>query len=147
MKDSAYIRVQLKNIPQEFIGDYNLEDHMRIGWVYYGVLCGCYGLPHVGKIAHELLSKIHQEAGYCKTATPTGLWLHCWCPIHFVLTVDDFGVEYMQKKDVNHLSKIPKTHHKISQDRKGKKFSGINLEWNYAPNHADRTCRLSTKNI
>ena len=28
----------------------------------------------------------------------------------------------------------------------GEDFSGINLEWNYAPNHADQTCRLPMKN-
>ena len=52
----------------------------------------------------------------------------------------------MRKKDADHLAKILKTHHKISQDWEGKKFSGINLDWNYAPKHEDRTCRLTMKN-
>ena len=74
-----------------------------------------------------------------------GLWHHRWRPTHFVLIVDDFGVEYVKKKDTDHLQKVLKTHHKISQDWEGKNFSGINLEWNYAPNHADQTCCLSMK--
>jgi hypothetical protein len=56
-------------------------------------------------------------------------------------------VDHTQKKNADHLVNILKTHHgKISQDWEGKKFSDINLEWNYAPNHAGRMCCLSMKN-
>ena len=57
-----------------------------------------------------------------KTATTPGIWRHSWRPIHFVLIVDNFGVEYMHKKDANHLAKILKTHHKISRDWERKNF-------------------------
>ena len=57
-----------------------------------------------------------------------------------------FEVEYVRKKDANHLAKSCKTKHKISQDWEGKKISGINLEQNYAPNHTDQTCCLSMNN-
>ena len=52
----------------------------------------------------------------------------------------------MRKKHANHLAKILKTLHNIFQDWEGRTFSGISLEWNYAPNHADRTCCLSMEN-
>ena len=145
MKEPEYVRVQLKDIPQEFADEYKLEHHVRFGWVYFEVVHGCYGLPQAGKLAHDLLSERLLEAGYYETATMPGLWRHRWRPTQFVLIVDDFGVEYMRKKDADHLAKILKTYHKISQDWEGKKFSDINLEWNYAPSHADRTCRLSMK--
>ena len=146
MEEPEYVRVQLKDIPQEFINKYKLEDHVCFGWVHFAVIRGCYGLPQSGRLAHDLLIKRLHKAGYYTTATPPGLWRHRWRPIHFVLIVDNFGVEYVRKKDADHLTKIMKTHHKISQDWEGKKYSGINLDWNYAPNHADRTCRLSMKN-
>ena len=75
------------------------------------------------------------------------MWRHCWRPIQFVLIVDNFRVEYVRKKDADYLAKIPKTHHKISQDWEGKNISVINLDWNYVPNHADRTCCLLMKTI
>ena len=75
-----------------------------------------------------------------------GLWRHRCRPMQFVLIVDDFDVEYVRKKDADHLAKTLKKYHTISQDWEGKKFSNIDLTWTYAPNHADRTCRLSMKN-
>ena len=55
-------------------------------------------------------------------------------------------MEYVRKKESDHLAKTLKKHHTISQDWEGEKFSGIDLTWTYAPNHAERTCRLSMKN-
>ena len=145
MGNPEYVRVQLKETPQEFIDEYNLRDHDRFSWVYFEVVCGCYGIPQVGKLSHDLLSESLQEAGYYEAATTPGLWHHRWRPIQFVLIVDDFGVEYVRKKDADHLAKTLKKHHTISQDWEGKKFYGIDLTWTYAPNHADWTCRLSMK--
>ena len=42
MKEPEYIQVQLKDTPQEFIDEYNLEDHLRFGWVYFEGIRGCY---------------------------------------------------------------------------------------------------------
>jgi hypothetical protein len=60
--------------------------------------------------------------------------------------VDGVDVEYTRKKDTDHHVTILKTHHKVSQGWVGKNVSIINLEWNYAPNHADRMYQLSMKN-
>ena len=57
MGNPEYVQVQLKDIPQEFIGEYNLRVHDRIGCVYFEVVCGCYGLPQAGKLAHDLFSE------------------------------------------------------------------------------------------
>ena len=105
MVNPEYVRVQLKDIPQEFIDEYNLMNHERFGWVYFEVIRGCYGLPQAGKLAHELLSERLQEAGYYEVTTTPGLWRHRCRPIQFVLIVDDFGVEYVRKKDADHLEK------------------------------------------
>ena len=63
-----------------------------------------------------------------------------------MLIVDDFGLEYVRKQEADHLASVIKNQHDISQDWEGKKFSGIDLDWNYATKHFDRTCRLSMKN-
>jgi hypothetical protein len=59
--------------------------------------------------------------------------------------VDDFGVEYVGEEHVLHLASVLKQYHEISEDWKGKKFAGIDLGWNYAKVHKDRTCCLSMK--
>ena len=147
MEKPEYVQVHLKDIPQEIIDEYKLENHVRFGWVYFEVIRGCYGLPQSGRLAHDLLSERLHEVGCYEIARTPGMWRYRWRSIHFVLLTDGFGVEYVRKKDVDHLAKILKTHRKISQNWEGKKLPGINLEWKYAPNHADRTCHLSMKKL
>ena len=64
MEEPEYVRVNLKDIPQEFINEYKLEDHVHFGWVYFSVIQGCYGLPQSKRLAHDLLSERLHEAGY-----------------------------------------------------------------------------------
>ena len=45
----------------------------------------------------------------------------------------------------HHLRQVLQEHYEISEDCKGGKFAGIDLEWNYAPTHKYHTCRLSIK--
>ena len=121
-------------------------ENERHGWVNFEIFCGFYGLPQSGKLANNLLRTRLEDAHYYKTSTTTGLWRHRWSSIQFVLIVDDFGLKYMRKQDADHLASVLKNHHDISQDWEGKKFAGIDLDWNYATKHCDRTCRLSMKN-
>ena len=38
-----------------------------------------------------------------------------------------------------------KQHYEITEDWTGTKFGGINIKWNYAQKHAERSCRLCIK--
>ena len=97
------------------------KSELFIGSAYnFTVIQGCYWLPQSGKLVHDLLSKRLHKEGYYETATTPGMWRHRWRPIHSVLIVDDFGVEYVRKTDANYRTKIMKTHNKISQDWEGK---------------------------
>ena len=74
MEEPEYAQVHLKDIPQEFIDKYKLEDHVHFGLVYFEVIQGCYGLPQSGKkLAHDLLSERLHEASYYKIAAAPGL--------------------------------------------------------------------------
>ena len=68
-----------------------------------------------------------------------GLWKHASGPIQRVLVADDFFVEYVGREHVEHLANVLKKYHTVSGDWTTKKFVGIDLEWNYAKRHADRT--------
>ena len=61
----------------------------------------------------------------------------------FVLIVDDFGIEYVGDQHLNHLRTVLTTHYTITEDLEGRKFTGIDLKWNYNKLHSQRTCRLS----
>jgi hypothetical protein len=141
-----YVKIKLDDIPQEFIDKYNLHAYAHNGWVFLEVIKGCYGLPQSGKLANDLLRKRLNSAGYHEATTTPGLWRHKWRPIQFCLLVDDFGIKYMGEKHALHLKSTLQEHYSITEDWEGKKFAGIDLEWNYAPTHKARSCRLSMKN-
>jgi hypothetical protein len=51
----------------------------------------------------ELLEKQLLKAGYHQIKVTPGYWKHNWQPISFSLVVDEFGVKYINKADINHL--------------------------------------------
>ena len=71
-----YARINLKEIPQEFIAEYNLTTDARDGWLYFRINKGVYGLPQASKLANDLLRKRLTNKGYYEATTTPGLWLH-----------------------------------------------------------------------
>ena len=45
MEKLEYVRVNLEDIPQEFIEEYQLLENERHRWAYFEIVRGCYGLP------------------------------------------------------------------------------------------------------
>ena len=86
----------------------------------------------------ERLNKV----GYYQCPTTPGLWRHKWRPILFCLIVDNFGIEYVDKRHADHLRNILLEHYEITQDWSSSRFSVIDLTWDYSK----RTCRLSVNN-
>ena len=146
MDRSEYVKIKIDDIPQEFIQEYDLLPMVHQGWVYFEIVRGCYGLPQSGCLANDLLRTRLKKAGYFETATTPELWKHSWRPIQFCLIVDDFGIKYVGERHAHHLQKILQEHYKISEDWDKTKFASIDLKWNYATKHVNRTCRLSIKN-
>ena len=143
MERSDYVRIKLSDIPPEFKEEYILTQSVHNGWIYFEILCGCYGLPQSGRLDNDLLRTCLEKAGYYEAATTPGLWIHKWCPIQFVLIVDDFGIEYVGKQDALYLLKIIKQNYDITTDWEGGNFAGIDLAWYYNDKHANGTCRVS----
>ena len=52
-------------------------------------------------------------------------------PNCFSLCVDDFGVKYVSKHHAEHLMSVLRESYKISHDWKGRKYSGLDLYWDY----------------
>ena len=47
------------------------------------------------------------------------------------MVVDDFGMKYLSKDDINHLIDAIKERYPIKIDWNGSKYLGIDLEWHY----------------
>ena len=48
-----------------------------------------------------------------------------------LLVVDDFGVKYAGQEHIEHVSSVLRRHYKISDDKHGKKYCGLTLDWDY----------------
>ena len=124
-----YVRVKLSDIPDEFSHEYNLLAYVRDGWVYFKIRRGVYGLPKSCMISNKLIEQRLNKACYYQCPTTPGLWCHKWHPILFCLFVDDFGIEYVNKRHADHLHDILLKHYEITQDWSGSRFAGIDLTW------------------
>ena len=134
-----FVKIQLSVIPDEFVDEYNLTTLAYDGWVYFKITKGVYGLKQSGKLANDLLATRLHDHGYYQCAITPGLWRHRWRPIMFVLIVDDFGIQYVDKRHAEHLLTALQLHYSVTTDWAGTKFAGIDLSWDYTK----RTCRLS----
>ena len=93
-------------------------------------------------LSNKLLEACLNKAGYYQCPTTPGLWRHKWRPILYYLIVDDFGIEYVDKRHSNHLRNTLLKHYEINQDWTGSRFADINLAWDYSK----LTCCLYIKN-
>eukprot|EP00956_Cyclotella_meneghiniana_P018032 scaffold29803_cov40-Cyclotella_meneghiniana.AAC.1 len=100
-------------------------------WVYFRADKTHYGLPQAGSLSHDLLEKRLNKEGYYKSLIVPGLWKHKTRNIQFVLVVDDFGIKYLKKEDLDHLVNLLKHYYDVSVNLDGKEFVKIELDWDY----------------
>ena len=127
-----FIRINLKDIPEEVIIEYNLKQKATSnGSIYIRAKRGMYGLPQAGLLANELLEKRLNKHGYHQSKLVPGLWKHDTRPIQFTLVVDDFGVKYVGEEHAKHLKATLEEHYKLTCDWTGRRYIGITLDWDY----------------
>ena len=132
MERYEYMFLPLDMIPKEIIEQYRLTEIARNGKVYLEIRKGMYGLPQSGKLANEQLQRNLEPYGYTPCKYTPGLWKHKTRPKYFTLVVDDFGIKYQNKTDIEHLiSTLKRFYPKITVDWEGKLYCGITLNWDY----------------
>eukprot|EP00957_Ditylum_brightwellii_P030420 2304081-Ditylum_brightwellii.AAC.1 len=62
-----------------------------------------YVLKQAAILAYKELKEHLSLHGYAPIPNSNGLWKHKTCPTMFALCVNDFGVNYYNKEDANHL--------------------------------------------
>ena len=67
-------------------------------------------------LSNKLLEEGLNEIGYYQCPTTLGLWHHKWRPILFCVIVDDFGIEYVNKRHADHLRDTLLKHYEITQE-------------------------------
>jgi hypothetical protein len=97
-----------------------------------------YGLPQAGILTNKLLKKCLTIHGYYKQPHTLGLFKHESQPYWFNLAVDDFGIKYTGKDNLQHLyNALHKETYNIIEDQVGNLYCGINLTWHYDKGYVD----------
>jgi Reverse transcriptase (RNA-dependent DNA polymerase) len=109
------------------------------GYAYVEICKGMYGLKQAGKLANDQLITHLAQYGYHPTAQTAGLWCHEARPIQFTLVVDDFGIQYENQADWDHLDSALKDKYKLKKNVSGDKYIGLSLKWDYKK----CTCNIS----
>ena len=122
-----YMKMPVDLIPPNIMNLYNLHDKVKNGFVYMKIQRGLYGLPQSGILANKLLRERLKPHGYYELPHTPELWKHVTLPVQFTLVVDDFGVKYTGKENIQHLINALKETYEISEDWDGALYCGISL--------------------
>jgi hypothetical protein len=126
-----YMTIPLALFPSWTVAQYNLNKLALDGWVYIEMRQAVWGLPQAGILANKRLRQKLAPFGYHDCVNTPGLWRHESRPLTFTLVVDNFGVKFINKKDVDNLISSIKTTYSITKDWTGNLYCGISLKWDY----------------
>ena len=114
-------------IPQEITDHYKLDTKTYNGFVYARIKWAWYGVKESGKIANDDLVKHLKEFDYVKTNT-AGLFRHKTRNLNFTLVVDDFGIKYTNKDDVDHLINAIRERYPIKVMMEPEQYVGVTMK-------------------
>ncbi len=103
LKYFVYMWMPLTLIPKWIQIQYNMKELVYKGYINLEMSQAVWSLPQAGILANKLLRQKLVPFGYFKHVNTPGLWYHESHPISFTLVVDNFGVKYVNKDDVDHL--------------------------------------------
>ena len=90
-----------------------------------------YGSPQAGLLAQEQLIETLKEPGYHQNKLVPGLCQRNTRPITSTLIADDFGANNTNKKDAEQLMSVLKKHYTITENWKGKSYTGMHIQRDY----------------
>jgi hypothetical protein len=132
LDDYEYVRIPKFMTPQQIIDLYDLKDKFTDGFIYAEVRKGMYGLPQAGCLANlRLEAVLKPQHGYVPCPVTSGLWTDLHSDLMFSLVVDDFGVRYTDKHNVERLLAALHQEYNYSIDWDGTCYIGLTLEWDY----------------
>ena len=137
MPTPEYMKVPFKYFPQDIVQKYNLTEKIHKDYIFIKISKGMYGLKQAAVLAYENLIKNLKPFGYEPIPHTDSYWRHKTYPTKFCLCVDDFGIKYFTKTELNHLIKSLQYNYKISTDFSGRNYYGLTIEWDYIREFVD----------
>ncbi len=125
-----YMKMPITIFPPWIIKQYNLLKKVVQGYIFLQKRKAVWGLPQASILANKLLCKRLAPFGYFECLNTPSLRKRESHPISFTIIVDDFGVKYKHKEDVDHsIAAIKSKYKKLTEDWTGKLYYGIKLQW------------------
>ncbi len=109
----------LSLLPKWIQIQYNMKQLAYKSYVHLEMQLTVWGLPQAGILANKRLRNILAPLGYFEHVNMPGLWYHESHPILFTPVIDDFGVKYIKKEDVDHLVASNKATYALTEDWTG----------------------------
>ena len=137
MEKFRYMKIPLNFITAEIMKKYNINDITSNGYVYIEIRKAMYGLKEAGIIAYQLLVKNLAPHGYHPCTHTPGHWKYVTRKIMFNLAVDDFGIKYVHKDNIDHLFAALRQNYEISINLIGAHYCGLTIDWHYKDGYVD----------
>ena len=116
MQTPEYIKISQKYISPDIINKYNLQSKFHYGYIYCEINKDMFGLKQAALLANNFLVKKLRPYVYHPIPHTIGIWKHKSHSIIFYLFVDDVGLKYFHKQDINYLINALQQHYKLSID-------------------------------
>jgi hypothetical protein len=129
MDRPEYIRVKMKDIPNEIMEEFQLHMFVQDGQVLFQVDNCMYGYPQSGLLSQRRLFSHLENNGYHLDHNVPCLFRHEHRDVTFVLVVDDFAVKYSNKEDIDHLIATLQQQYEITINWSGSKYLGYTIEF------------------
>ena len=139
MDEPEYMKCAYRYFPSDIRKRYNLDALVHNGFIYIKIKKGLFGLKQAALLAYQQVSKLLQAGGFRPILGSLGMWKHRTRSIIFNLCVDDFGVKYFDKNDVEHLITSLQPKYVVKADWTGNNFLGYSLDWQYDKGYVNLT--------
>mmetsp|Transcript_15150 Transcript_15150/g.21608 ORF Transcript_15150/g.21608 Transcript_15150/m.21608 type:complete len:108 (+) Transcript_15150:254-577(+) len=96
-----------------------------------------YGLKQAAILAYDQLVKCLAPHGYEPMPFTPSMWRHKTQKTLFCLCVDDFGINFFNQSDKEHLINALQQHYRVTIDHQGTNYCGLNLNWKYHKGYVD----------
>ena len=134
-----YIRIPIHLIPQDVIDFYELEQFFSANALFCSVHKTHYGLPQAGALSQQRLFQHLQDNGYFQLASTPSVFRNRSGSIRFTLVVDDFGVVWKHKSDLDHLISTLTKLYQVKVNMEGSRYLGMDIAINRQDQHATLT--------
>ena len=105
------------------------------------------GLKQAGLLVYQYLKNYLEPFGYQLIPRTVGLWYHKTRLTVFCLYVNNFGIKYQSKNDVEYLCNAIGQNFWYTIDIEGKNYYGLNIEQNYKLGYVDISIPKSVPSI